>query len=358
MKQRRKYSFQNIANGEKMKIWYDACTGKHIRYGTVIAKRLRKLGHSVILTTRRHPDTLKLAEILKEKFISVGKYNPESLSTRLQESIKRTLEFSKLFKNNAPDIAISHQSVDLCRVAFGLGIPIILTADTPHATAVNKLTLPLADTIVASEAIPKRLIKKYGAQKIVQFKGVDEASWIKDFTPPEQLEFKKPLIVVRQMEIKACYALGKNDITLKIAKKLTSIGNVLFLPRYGELKYKGITIPDKFVDSANLVAQADLVVSVGGTIAREAALQGTPSIVLSRFSRTPVNRYLSKRGFPIFMTKTSEVLTYAKKYLGKKFDVKAKLKKMENPVDIIEKVLQKNQFNLRQKIKNRQDILK
>ena len=48
-----------------MRIWYDACTGKHIRYGTAIAKRLRTLGHEVILTTREHPDTLSLAKILE-----------------------------------------------------------------------------------------------------------------------------------------------------------------------------------------------------------------------------------------------------------------------------------------------------
>jgi len=322
-----------------MKIWYDACTGKHIRYGTAIAKRFRKLGHEVILTTRKHPDTLELAKILKEKFIPIGKYNPKSLFTRLQESTKRTLEFSQLFKDNTPDLAISHQSVDLCRVAFGLGIPIILTADTPHATAVNKLTLPLANIVVASEAIPKRFFKKYGAQKIVQFKGVDEAAWIKNFAPSENFEFEKPLIVVRQMETKASYARGKNDITIKLAQKLTSLGNVIFLPRYAKPKKEGLTIPKKFVDSASLVAHADLVVSIGGTIAREAALQGIPSIVISEFSRTQVNKYLSKRGFPLFIVNSSKVLTYTKEYLGKKFDVKAKLAELENPVDVIEKVV-------------------
>ena len=52
-----------------MKIWYDACTGKHIRYGATIANHFRQLGHEVTLTTRTHPDTLALAKILDEKFI-------------------------------------------------------------------------------------------------------------------------------------------------------------------------------------------------------------------------------------------------------------------------------------------------
>ncbi|RLI17767.1 hypothetical protein DRO54_11025, partial [Candidatus Bathyarchaeota archaeon] len=121
-----------------MKIWYDACTGKHVRYGVAIARRLRKLGHEVILTTRKHPDTLALVKLLDEKFIVVGRYSPESLMTRLRESIRRQALFCKLFKEQTPDIAVSHGSVELCRTAFGLGIPIISTADTVYAEAVNR----------------------------------------------------------------------------------------------------------------------------------------------------------------------------------------------------------------------------
>lgn len=327
-----------------MKIWYDACTGKHVRYGTAIVGRLRKAGHEVIFTTREHPDTLALAKILGETPIVVGRYNPQSLTTRLEESANRMLQFSKLFTNNSPDVAVSSQSVELCRFAFGLGIPVILTADTPHATAVNRLTIPLANTLLTSEAIPKRLFKKYGAQKIVQFKGVDELAWIKDSEGSLASEFKRPLIVVRQMETKAAYALGKGDITIRIAQKLASLGNVLFLPRYSKPKNERLKVMEGFVDSARLAAQSDLVVSVGGTIAREAALQGTPSIVISEFTRIQVNEYLSKKGFPLFIVSPSKALSCAKRYLGKRFDVKVKLGEMENPVDIIEKMIAEKSF--------------
>jgi len=343
-KPRKKLSSKRV-NGEKMKIWYDACTGKHVRYGASIAKRLRHLGHEVILTTRKHPDTLKLAKILNKEFIPIGEYDPTTLFTRLEASARRILKLSKMFKNNIPDVAISHQSVELCRVAFGLNIPIILTADTPYATAVNKLTIPFANTIVISEAIPKHLFKIYGTPKIFQFKGVDEVAWIKDFKPSKSSEFKKPLIVVRQMETKAVYALRKPDVTKKIAQKLTSLGNVLFIARYDKSEKEGLMAIKEFVDSASLVADVDLVVSVGGTIAREAALQGVPSIVISEFGRTYVNSYLSKNGFPLFIVGASDVLSVAKKHLGEKWDVKEKLAKLENPVDIIEKLVTEKHFS-------------
>ena len=320
-----------------MKIWYDACTGKHIRYGSAIAKRLRKSGHEVIFTTREHPDTIALARIIGENPIVVGKYSPASLFSRLEESANRVIQFSKLFRDNPPEIAISHQSVELCRTAFGLGIPIILTADTPHAKAVNKLTIPFATTLVVSEALPKQFLKNYCPGNIIQFKGVDETAWIKNLKPPKNSDFKKPLIVVREFETKAAYALETADLTLEIARKLAVLGNVLLLKRYSE------TGKEEFVDSARVVANADLVVSAGGTIAREAALQGVPSVVISEMGRTYVNTYLARKGFPIFMIDARKVLSFAKRYLGKKVDVTAKLAQLDNPVDIIEKVVMKMQ---------------
>ena len=323
-----------------MRIWYDACTGKQVRYGVAIAKRLRQLGHEVILTTRDHPDTLPMAKALNENFITVGKYRPASLFTRLQESAQRMLKMCELFQDNVPNLAIAHQSVELCRVAFGLGIPLILTADTPYARAVNRLTIPLSDTLIASEAIPQRLFKSFGAQRIVQFNGVDEVAWVKDFVPTEKLDFEKPLIVVRQMETKASYALGKTDLTERLAQKLTSIGNVLFLPRYDFHERKGLMIAKGFVDSLNVASHADLVINMGGTMAREAALQGTPSIVISTFTRSYVNEYVAKKGFPLFVVDSSKLISCAKKHVGRKWDVKEKLDELENPVDTIEKAVE------------------
>ncbi len=321
-----------------MRFWYDACTGKHTRYGAAIGKQLRKAGHEFVFTTREHPDTLPLAKLLGEKPIVVGKYSPESLASRLEESAERVILFSKLFKEKKPDMAIAHQSVELCRTAFGLGIPIILTADTPHALSVNRLTIPFADTLVVSEALPKSFAYSYCAKNVVPFKGVDEVAWIQDFKPAKTTSVKKPLIVLRQMENKAAYALGRVHVVETLAEKLSALGNVHLIQRYNA---EGKTFGEKptFEDSVNLVYNADLVVSYGGTIAREAALLGVPSIAISDMAKTNVNTYLAKKGFPLFITDEQQVIEFAKKFLGKRFDVQSKLAELENPIEVIEKAV-------------------
>ncbi|MEM3617014.1 MAG: DUF354 domain-containing protein [Candidatus Bathyarchaeia archaeon] len=324
-----------------MRVWYDACTGKHVRYGVAIAKKFREMGHEVVLTTRKHPDTIPLARFLNENFIVVGKYDPKSLLSRLREGARRQLLFCKIFGTRVPDVAISHGSVDQIRVAFGLKIPTITTLDTPYADAVHRLTLPLADYIVVSKAIPEETLRKYSVEgKIIRFDGVDEVAWIRGFNPIMKCNFGKPLIVVREVEERAVYVKRKFS-SVNLAKKLTRLGNVVFLPRYRQRTIKGLIVPRGFVDSASLVAQADLFVGAGGTITREAALQGTPAVVVDIFKEQYVNDYLAGKGFPIFRTELSSAYILAREVLGSKRDVSNLLAKLENPVDVILNIVEK-----------------
>ena len=325
-----------------MKVWYDALTGKQVRYGTAIAKHLRTKGHKVILTTRKHPDTVSVANFLEEDFTVIGQYNPKSLLTRLQSGAKRQLALSKLFQKEQPDIAISHGSADLSRVAFGLGKPVITTVDTPYADAANRLTLPLSKYIVYSKAIATDTLRKYNVDaKEVTFDGVDEVAWLKDFNPQVKYDFKKPLIVIRPLEEKAVYTQKTLDM-VALAQDLTRLGTVVFLSRYHRKQIKNLVIPKEFVDSVSLMAQADLFIGVGGTITREAALQGTPAIVINVFKKQEVNDFLAEKGFPIFKTEFSEVPKLAEKLIGHKVNVKSLLAKLENPLNLIADIVERN----------------
>lgn len=323
-----------------MKVWYDACTGKHVRYGVAVARHLRKAGHEVTLTTRKHPDTIPLLKLLGEEHKVIGEYSPSSPNSRLKGSLNRQLTFCEIFEKSLPDFAISHGSVDLCRVAFGLGVPIISTADAPHATAANKLGIPLVDVLIISKAIPPQLYEIYGVTKIVQFEGVDEVAWVKA-TRHEPKKEDEPVIVVRQMETLASYTTDERDVTEMLAKRLVSLGKVIFLPRYERRPRPNLNVPPNLVDTVSLSAKADLVISVGGTLSREAALQGTPSIVIQTFGKSHVNDYLTKLGFPLFTVEANQVLRLAKKHIGQKCAVERILAQLEDPIDCMEKIIQR-----------------
>jgi predicted glycosyltransferase len=175
---------------------------------------------------------------------------------------------------------------------------------------------------------------------MIRFDGVDEVAWISGFKPLVKYDFGRPLIVVRELEEKAVYA-GKGFSSVALAKKLTCLGIVVFLSRYRRRPIKSLIVPEGFVDSASLVAQADLFIGAGGTITREAALQGTPAIVVDVFKKQYVNDYLAEKGFPIFKAKLASVFKLAKRVLGCRTDVGDLLAKLENPVDVIANVVKR-----------------
>jgi len=328
-----------------LRAWLDACTGKHVRYSTAVARALKERGHEVLLTTRHHPDTLELARLLGEDFLAVGRYVPGSCEGKLRASIERERLLLGLLAEEGfePDVAICHQSVELCRVAFGLGVPVICTSDTPHAEAVGKLTIPLSDVLVASRAIPKSLFEGFGAHRIEQFDGVDEVAWISrpglmaGEIPPEVAEATRPLIVVREEEHGASYMRG-GGVMAKLAGELSELGSVIFLPRYGRPPSlpEDVITPSGFLDAALLAGEADLVVGAGGTLCREAALQGTPSIVVKLLgARIHVNDYLASKGFPIFEVEPGDVLKLAGELLGRRWDTSSLLRSLEDPVPLI-----------------------
>jgi predicted glycosyltransferase len=306
-----------------------------MRYGVAIARHLRGRGHQVFITTRKHPDTIAMAEFLGEKVMAVGEYNPESLLSRLESGVLRQMELCRIFREQDFDVAVSHGSPDLCRVAFGLGKPVITTVDTPYAYAVHKLTLPLSKYIVKSASIADDAVDKFVSDgEIVDFNSVDEVAWIQGFKPVVDYGFGRPLVVIRPLEDRAIYAQKQMDI-LQLAKNLSKRAKVVYLDRYRRENIDELIVPQGFVDSASLVAQADLFIGVGGTITREAALQGTPAIVLNAFEKQEVNDYLMERGFPIFKSEISGAQVLAEKLLGQRFDVKEKLAGLRNPLDVI-----------------------
>jgi predicted glycosyltransferase len=118
---------------------------------------------------------------------------------------------------------------DQCRIAFGLGVPIISTIGIPYVEAVHKLTLPLSRYIVASNAIRRKILEAYDIDgEVVGFDGVDEVAWINGLSAREQDGFGRPMIVVRQLEKKAVFTANSAD-TLSLVMGLTKLGTVVFL---------------------------------------------------------------------------------------------------------------------------------
>jgi predicted glycosyltransferase len=179
------------------------------------------------------------------------------------------------------------------------------------------------------------------------YDGVEEIAWLrKPFAKRpeflEELRGKDRVILFRNVEYKASYFKDVKVDVWKLVEELSKLATVVYLPRYEEerekLKHlKNIWIPPKPALTFQILPYVDLVVASGGTICREAALMGVPTISFHFWDT--VAKYLSKRKFPIrcimdinkILTLTKKILKNPQKY---KVDGRPLLNNLESPITI------------------------
>jgi predicted glycosyltransferase len=336
-------------------IWLDAVTPKDSLLIYALLPALKEKGYDTIITAKRQTQTTDVLELLGIPYTCVGKYG-ETLREKLVEEQKRTLEFVKLFdKVGLPKVLWTHGDVSAIRTAFGLQIPIVYSNDTPHAVHVARLVCPLVDWLIAPICFGKSW-SKFGIPKykILLYDGVEEVAWLTkpiakkpDFL--EALSGKDNVILFRNVEYKASYCKDVKVDVWQLVEELSKIATVIYLPRYEEEKEKlknfgNVLVPDKPLLTFQILPFVDLVVGSGGTICRESALLGIPTINFHFWDA--VAKYLHRKNFPIyFSTRIKEILKLSHAFLRKtnehKVNTRRIFEKLESPVPITNCYLEK-----------------
>lgn len=331
-------------------IWLDALTPKQARLMGVFAGALRSGGFGVLPTCREYEYTVGTFRLAGVEPVVLGRHGGRDLGGKLGADVERMRLLLRLVAGRGPDLLVTYPNPSATRVAFGLGIPILMFNDTPHSTPACRLSCPLASTLVYSEFIPRKLMERFVLKewtRIRRYRGVEELAWILRFKPDprvlEELMLEEGnYVLVRPEERKASY-YGEGPILVELATSLARRGHrVVVLPRYREQAealggVANIVVPEKAVDGPSLEYYAAAVVTGGGTMAREAALLGTPGINLFP-QRIHVDEALSKLGFPLYKARgLEEAERLCLEFLasGGKVDTSGMLQGFEDPVKVM-----------------------
>lgn len=334
-----------------MRIWFDVITPKQARLMASIAK---SLDQDYVITVKGYRESVELLSSLGVKFIQLGNYSTESLKEKLLSYADRVRLLAEFAASYRPDFLISLSSPEAVRVAYGLTIRSISLNDSPHSYHVGRLTLPLSWRVVHPAAIPREEMLKLGASEdsLVPYYGVDEIAWVKD-TLNGGSAGRELKVFIRPEETGASYLMGGRGFSTKLIDVALERGaEVLVKPRYEEqanflkrLYGNRIMVIEGTIDTLDLFKRVTLVITGGGTMARESALLGTPSLCVFPLSvKLYVNDYLKEMGFPIWRASTFEeaanlveaILRDPERYF---IDTKPLLEKMEDPRDVIKRVL-------------------
>ena len=271
-----------------MRVWVDFTNSPHVLVLRPVIERLRADGHDVQVTARDFAQTLALCDRFGIEHTAIGRHRGAGLAEKARGLAARSTQLLRWARRHGPfDLAIGHGSNDITIAAALLRIPCSTTFDYEWATVQHNVNCRLAQAVVIPEAIPPERMNRYGARrKLAQYPGLKEEYYLADFEPDPGildelgLDRAQPIAVVRTPPAVSLYHRFENDLFTEVLGKLRGAQTVV-LPRTPEQRAElaaagGFIVPERAIDAQSLIAYADLVVSAGGTMNREAVALGTP----------------------------------------------------------------------------------
>jgi uncharacterized protein len=270
-----------------VRVWIDLTNSPHVLVMRPVIERLQAAGHEVEVTARDFAQTLALCDRFGIEHTAIGRHRGATLAAKARGLLDRSLQLARWARSRGFELALGHGSNDVTVAARFLRIPCSTMFDYEWATVQHNVNCRLARAVVVPQAIPPERLYRYGARnKIHAYPGLKEEYYLSDFEPDEAvlrelgLDRTQPLAVVRTPPEVSLYHRFENDLFAQVLERLRDTQTVV-LPRtaeqYDQLSnHGGWIVPETAVDAQSLIAYADLVVSAGGTMNREAVALGTP----------------------------------------------------------------------------------
>jgi uncharacterized protein len=277
-----------------MRVWVDLTNTAHVFVLRPLVELLELGGHEVTLTARPLSHTVELLDEWGHPYTVLGRHGGAARLSKARSAAERVAKLARFGRGRGFDCALAHGSTDLPPACRLLGVPNTTMLDYEWAVLQHSVNCRLANRVLAPDAIPARRLARYGARsrKLIRYPGLKEEYYLSDFEPdPGALEElgvdrERILCVLRTAPSYALYLGGsENPIVPRILHRLSEREDTqtVVLPRTPEqasavaaLGMPRVIIPKRVADGRSLVAFADLVVSAGGTMNREAAVLGTP----------------------------------------------------------------------------------
>jgi predicted glycosyltransferase len=248
---------------------------------------MRARGHEVEVTARDFAQTLQLCERYGIAHTAIGHHRGAGLWAKATGLLERSGQLARWGRGRRFDLALGHGSNDVTVAAALLRIPSSTMFDYEWATVQHNVNCRLARAVVVPDAIPPERLYRYGARgKIRPYPGLKEEYYLADFEPDATvldelgLDPGAPITVVRTPPEVSLYHRFENDLFAQVIERLRG-SQAVVLARTPEQRERlaamgGLIVPERTLDAQSLVAFADLVISAGGTMNREAVALGTP----------------------------------------------------------------------------------
>jgi uncharacterized protein len=282
---------------DRLRIWIDLENTPHVLFFEPVIAALRRRGHEVVVSARRFSGTLALARVRGTPVHVVGMGHDTGRSQVVKRGLYhlRCWQLWRFARAQRFDVAANHVSRAQATAAGRLRIPTWASGDYEHAyladlRSVRCFMIPDVVPIEALEpsGIPRRVIHQYN--------GLKEDVYLSEFRPAAdvrralRIAGNEFLVVFRPSAEHAHYGTDQGRaVDRQVLRHLASQERVriIVLPRTARQRREWrvlangnghVRVSPGALHGPSLIHAADLVVSGGGTMVREAAVLGVPAI--------------------------------------------------------------------------------
>jgi len=281
-----------------VRIWVDCTAAAHPIVLRPLIERFAGAGHEVKVTAREYGQTEGILDRLGILYTSVGRHGGGGTAGKGLALAGRSSRLWRWARPQRFDLALAHGSVDIAVVSRLLRIPLVQMNDYEHAGLQRRISFRAARLVLAPDAIPVAAMKRCGASadRLFRYPGLKEDYYLADFEPDPGtlaglgLDRSELLAVVRPPPETSEYHADNPVYEGVIERLAAEDARTVVVPRTEaqaeRLRARGaeptaeggarLVVPREAVDAQSLIAYADLVVSAGGTMNREAVALGTP----------------------------------------------------------------------------------
>lgn len=310
-----------------MRIWFDLSNSPHINMFAAMIRDLER-EHEVVITCRPLANTISLLDLHNFNYEVVGVHYGGKLSAKLFGFPVRVMQLRSFLAGRQIDVAISQSSFHSPVVSRLLGVRCIYMNDNEHAMG-NIPAFVCADKIMVPEFLGIEKLKSQWAnpKKVIHYPGVKEGIylWELDARLPknsgnDREARSRKVVYIRPEPWTAQYYKGTRNFLDELLLGMKDHVNIVLLPRgmeqgihYQDSKFSGIRVVTTALDIADIAPDCDLFIGAGGTMTREMAVLGIPTISVYKDELLDVDRHLL--GVGAFLHKPELAVVEALQYL-------------------------------------------
>ncbi|MGM9818719.1 MAG: DUF354 domain-containing protein [Paludibacteraceae bacterium] len=315
---------------KKKVIWIDITNVPHVNFLMPIIEAYKD-EFDIVYTIRDFAETKSLFEKrVGASYLLVGGHQGGSKLKKVGGMLKRIWDLQRTVPKF--DVKISLCG-DTSSVVAWRRRKFSITFDD-NETSPNWLYASFTDLAFWPQAIPTKVLRKqlFSKDALYQYHGYKEDFYLADYTPNPDFLQQLPwthYVVVRPENIKASYVGKSQSIVPDLLKALDADGkNILFLPRYDfDRNYaagvKNVYIPEEAINGLDACYYADAILTGAGTMAREAACLGVPSVSFFAGSHLlTVDQSLINQGKMFFSRNVEDIIKFIRSVSDRTFEAR------------------------------------